>query len=259
MVSLKYDGITNPCADVFLDDENSMTAFKYCDSIRSICLPKGYLDKVFCDRNEFCLTDSCENLILESDSCSQDICWKGEKISRKRKNTTEWESHSNGCADYQCDKTIGPIQWSMCNNTNQHKFMCINDGCLLRDQMWSVEISFEGIKEYELNRTEVKAQIEALTGLEITDVGIELGDDAYVLNVIVIVDDEDTGKIIVDAVIEMDRSENCKYGTLCQSTSASLVVNAMSFSNTVSIHSNIFNNGFVLLLFWVVVFSIRSM
>jgi len=192
-------------------------------------------------------------------TCLKGVYDDGKIVQVKNKKAKDWESLTNNCTEYRCDEDNGLVAWSMCNNTNQHKFMCINDGCLLRDQKWSVEISFDGIKEYELNRTEVKVQIEALTGLDITDVGIELGDDAYVLNVIVIVDDEDTGKIIVDAVIEMDRSENCKYGSLCQSTSASLVLNEMDLSSAVSIHcNNIFSNSLVLLLFWVIVLSIRS-
>jgi len=256
LTSIEYDGVTNPCAD-FNVIGDTISAFKGCKSIKSICLPKGYLDGVFCARYEFCRTDSCENLNLYSDHCYEETCWNGTVVNGKRSNATEWEFHSNGCADYQCHRQLGPIQWRMCNNTKQHKFMCMNDGCLLRDQMFSVEISFKGVKEYELNRTEVKAQIEALTGLEIEDVGVELGEDAYVLNVIVIVDDENTGNIIVDAVVDMERGDNCQYGSLCQSTSARLVVNAMNLSSAMSVHNTMIIAP-VMLLFCLIISFITN-
>jgi len=131
------------------------------------------------------------------------------------------------CVEYGCDVVAGPVQWSMCNSTKEWKYMCMNGGCLRRDQDISVEIDLDRVMAGDINMADLLQDLKDLTKLtDIKDVGLELGDQAYVIRVIVVVDSEEVGQVIVDAINNMDKT-NCKYGTLCRSTYARLNVNPM--------------------------------
>jgi len=77
----------------------------------------------------------------------------------------------------------------------------MNDGCLLRDEMYSVEIDLEGLRASDIDIEEVIADLEKLSGISGIKVGYELGDHATVLRVVVIVDSEETGTKIAEALI----------------------------------------------------------
>ena len=42
----------------------------------------------------------------------------------KRDNSTEWESKSNACYEYQCHNDSGAIYWKECNNTDNTERVC---------------------------------------------------------------------------------------------------------------------------------------
>jgi len=86
----------------------------------------------------------------------------------------------------------------------------VNGGCLLRNQAWSVEIDMRGIQASDMNTTEVIVEINTLTGLDIQEVGLEIGDEAYIIHVVLIIKDQETGLKIVDAVKEKKESFESK-------------------------------------------------
>jgi len=218
--SIKYTGISNPCADI-----ESYDALEGCDSMQYICVPVGYSDSKFCNSNYFCRTDSCEELHFDGNHCYEEVCKDGKKVLEKRENATQWELKRTGCVECQCNNDVGKVQWSMCNSTSEHIFMCTNDGCLVRNQEYLVLIAFGNIQATDMDMAEILLQIKALTNMNVLKVGIELGDQAYVLRVVLVVDDKETGTVIVQAVENMDRGKSCEYGTLCRSKSAELLIN----------------------------------
>jgi len=222
LVSVTYEGNLNPCTDSDVAD----VAFEGCDSMSYVCLSSKYTDKQFCNRTDFCLSDSCKDFHLYSDHCSHEVCKSGEKVMEDRANATEWVKRSNGCVDCQCNKTTGRVQYSRCKGSagEGKSFMCVNDGCLIRDQVYSIEIEFASIIAIDVNTSELKVEIEALTGVEVTNVGLEINEQAYVIHVVVIVEDEASGNTIVDAVNKMEKGEECQYKTLCNSGAARLIV-----------------------------------
>jgi len=97
---------------------------------------------------------------------------------------------------------------------------CINDGCLPLKEM-RVEIDCINLYASDVNMTELKVEIESLAHVEGIDAGIELGDDGLVLRVIVLIDDETIGQMIVDAINVGDKSD---YKALKRLTTARLKI-----------------------------------
>jgi len=209
------------------------TAFNGCDSLHHICVPKGFFGYSFCGRDDFCGTDSCEDLHFYADHCYEETCLLGDVIEIKRKNATEYEEQQHACVDYACDIDVGPVAWSMCNSTETQRFMCSNGGCLrfgTSDVRVEIDVQ-DGVFAGDVNLVSLYDDLESLTNEHVLDVGIELRDDAYVIHVVVIVDDENSGTIVVNAVNNLDKGENCEYGVLCRTSTARLVTLEISEAN----------------------------
>jgi len=248
LVSMSYEGLFNPCPVSYYGKglnnpymDNFTGVFEGCDSFRHVCVPLNYKSNgdFFCGTEFFCLADSCEDLNFTFTTCSFEFCYAGDKITEKSTDTLRWERHSSACVDYLCKDEGGFMVDVKCLSTNEHKFICTNDGCLLRDQLYSVEIDFDNLMEMDVNLGEITMEIEALTGIDELKVGVELDEDAYVVHVVVLVDDENVGEIIVDAVNNMDRSESCSYGTVCMSKFAKLIVKPLEISEAITKHTTI--------------------
>jgi len=220
LTSVKYDGTLNPCIE-----NTFFETFGETENMGHVCLPPNYKDTTFCRRTDFCSSDSCD-VQFSGDRCYEETCKNGKRVFEKRKNATKWEDLNlmTACAEFQCHNELGPVQWSMCNCTNSERFMCTNDGCILEEFDLFVEILLQNVQASDMNLTQVTAEIKDLTKINVKDVGYELGDNAYVVRIIIVIEDEDDGTLIAEAVNNMEKNEKCKYGLLCQSSSARMTV-----------------------------------
>jgi len=221
LTSVQYDGTLNPCIE-----DGFFETFGEIENMGHVCLPPNYKDTTFCKRTDFCLAASCEDLHFSADRCHEDTCENGKQISGKRKNATKWEELNlmTACAEFQCHDELGPIQWSVCNCTETERYMCTNDGCMLEDFDLYVEIVVQGLQASDMNLTRVTSEIKELTKVNVREVGYELGDNAFVVRIIVLIDDEDDGAVITESVNNLDKKEKCKFDVLCKSSSARMTV-----------------------------------
>lgn len=207
------------------------SVFDGCDSLHYICASRDYLDTSFCGRDDVCKTDSCADLHLDGDHCYEETCWLGEVVTQKRKNATEYEERLHACVDFLCDNDVGPVTKSTCSGTEQQRYMCANDGCLPFGEETRVEIVVEaGVFAGDVNMSSLHLQVETLTGVEGIEIGLELSDDAYVLQVIVLVDDEEAATNVAEAVNNLDKGESCQYGVICRAKRIHLVTSPSSTS-----------------------------
>jgi len=196
----------------------------------------NYQDEFFCDRDDFCRTDSCESLHFEGDHCYEDGCYKGDLVSLKRKNASAWENQVHACVEYLCDNELGPMIEVVCKNTKDKRYVCMNDGCLVMPGGYRVEIDIntQYIDEFKIDTLD--EQIEKLTGENNIQVGVQSVDEPYVIRVVVLVEDENSGNTIVKAVNGIDKSEGCTHGTLCRSRNARLISEPLELSGGISKH-----------------------
>jgi len=189
-----------------------------CDSLHHICVGVGFFNDLFCGRTEFCETDSCEALTLDGNHCYEESCYRGEVVQQKRANATEYEEKLHACVDYICDINLGPVTRSMCNSTLQQRRICQNDGCLAFGSEIRVEVSVEsGIFAGDVDLDQLNIQVASLTGVQNFNVGIELDSQAFVVRVVVIVQQNEDADAVYDAVQSIDKGEGCEYGILCRS------------------------------------------
>jgi len=221
-------------------DPGTYGPFRDCDSIHHICVPLNYDDFLFCSRQDYCKTDSCDSLVFISTKCYEESCIFGEKAMVERKNITEWEKRSDACLEFTCDDSIGPIVHPVCKSTEEIKYICSNDGCLKRNQTYSVEIDFDNLFAGDVSLNDISIEIKTLTGISV-DVGLEINDDAYVVHVVVLIEDEESGQTIVDSVNNMKKDENCRYRILCRTKTARLIViSSLDLSDSRTKHETMF-------------------
>jgi len=228
--SIDYRGLRNPC------DKVKNHTLEGCPNLKIICLDKQFddYDAAFCGSLDICWGSSVDDINLQSNACIEEFCYNGFKILRERDNATQWRKKSNACVDFECDAVAGPVQWSMCNKTESANFMCMNDGCILRDQPIVVEIDMDNIQASEFDVDLLIIEIKACTGVEVTKVGYELGDQAFVVRVVVVIEDEDTGNTIANAVNKLDKGEDCQFPTLCRSKVARVIVKSLELSSAMT-------------------------
>ena len=89
---------------------------------------------------------------------------------------------------------------------------------------WTIEIDVAEVVSIELNTTEVINTISTLTGIDSSDiiVGIETDEQGQVLRLVLYVREEEQANVIVDIVQNLDKGDDCSYGTLCHTTSIRL-------------------------------------
>jgi len=178
--------------------------FAGCDNLKFVCVPSSYDDDSFCGVNSFCKHDSCESIV--NNQCYENpVCSNGTITMDKRKNATDWESKSNGCYEYQCDRDKGPIYWKQCNNSGSMERVCENDQCIEKYQTsLYVEIGVEDIDVGSLNMTELRKTLSSLTNVEESKLKIQadVNDKGEVVHIKIMVDDETTANTIKDKINE---------------------------------------------------------
>jgi len=254
---VSYLGYTDPFS--FSDYSSGRSAFGNCDGLRKLCVPKGYIGTAggFCGRTDFCITDSCEDFHLDENHCYEETCWFGDPLMKKRKNATEWDERLHACVDFVCNNDVGPLAWSMCNSTEKQRRMCANDGCLPFDSQTRVEIDInDGYFAGDVNMSKLHVTMKSYSGNDKVEVGLELNDRAYVVRVIVLVDDDKTGQNIIKAVEDLDKSEKCQSGVLCEAKMVRLVTMSLDLSGTNSNHGS--TASFIIMMFVLVMIIVMK-
>jgi len=230
--NVSYSGTKNPCVS------GSTDVFEGCTSLVAIAVPPDYSEDLFCESANVCEIDAPEHLHLASNACVEEYCLYGFKNVRERDNYTKWKSRSNACVEFECDGVFGQVMWSMCNSTEEHPFMCTNDGCNERKEPVSVEIDMEGLNASDFSLSAIAEEIAKISGVDIKNVGYELGDSASIVRVVVVIEDEQTAQLVASAVNNLDKDkcrdfvcsdseEECK-GYICRSKTARVVVRSVS-------------------------------
>jgi len=227
----------------------SGSAFEGCDSLHQICVPIGYRSSEFCARSDYCMTDSCSDIHLSGDHCYEDTCLNGKLVVQKRQNATEYEEQLHACVDFICDNNIGATARSMCSSTKQQRYMCMNDGCLAFGTETRVEIDVgSDLFAGDVDMQQLDSEVSSLTDDEnVMKVGLELSDNAYVVQIIVLVEDEYIAEKIVEAVQKIDH-DNCEQDILCRSKDAKLIATPLIISDGKMNHPGIMLTTLIVLL-----------
>ena len=104
----------------------------------------------------------------------------------------------------------------------QNTELCVNDECVdnktLSDGKWRIEIEIDNLQANKLIVSDLVDKIVELTGFDEDDitVGVEIDENGKVINIVIIVDDEETAKIVVEAINGIDKGGECEYGVLCK-------------------------------------------
>jgi len=199
--SVNYLGLNDPN-----ETQSSGSIFQGCDQLRFVCLPLDYNSTSFCGIEEFCKHEACGSFL--GNHCFEPICSDGIISERMRENATAWESKSNGCYEFQCLKDRGAVYWKQCKETEE---VCENDRCITaesanEEDVFKVEIDVSGINVANLNMSEIQNAISILTDIETDSIRIraEVNDRDIVVHIIVIVDDEQSAKIISKSINDLD-------------------------------------------------------
>jgi len=196
--NLKVVSYFGECDPGWYDSDH---AFEGCDKLHHVCVPRKFCTGVFCGRVDVCSTDSCESLQFDIDHCLEYSCLDGDLVVRERKNSIDWEKRSNACVDYICDDKVGDVLRTVCKSDQEHRYVCMNDGCLeLETDRVRVEINVENVRIDEFDSIAVVEYIKGvLTDVDIP-VELELDDDGYIMTIIIPVDDEPTGLAVARMV-----------------------------------------------------------
>ena len=152
----------------------------------------------------------CEFIQFDvSQHCYEERCFKGAVTPVLSKNAPEWEGRTDACVEYKCDdESKRDIMISACVEKNGQRQMCINDMCKPVDSSLSVYINVDdGMNAADFTSDELAETIRKSTGIDVNTVGIELGDDGKVVRVIVFVDNEQSARMIVDVMNNLDKTK----------------------------------------------------
>jgi len=73
--------------------------------------------------------DGYDELAKFENHCFEVVCNGTGWVLQKRQNATNWESQTDGCRQYQCSNTDGPVSWSLCNSTRSVGNRCVDGEC----------------------------------------------------------------------------------------------------------------------------------
>ena len=195
-----------------LDLKISATYIFYgCNQLRFVCLPSDYVNESFCELNSsrFCKHESCESF-LHNQCYHYPVCNADGNITiAKRKNATEWESKSNGCYQYQCLNSSGPVYWRQCNSTSETERVCEDGNCIIvepeKEEFYLVDIEVDGINVTNLNMTDIINTISNLTNIDADDIRIRIypNDKDEIISICVIVNDKTKAENITKSINEL--------------------------------------------------------
>jgi len=217
LMSVSYLGTNNP--------GSSSNIFSTCPALSFVCVPSSYASNYFCGLTGFCKSSSCEKLQKENNQCFEVSCSGTEFGVRKREIADLWENQTNGCIKYECDNESGLLQWGTCGSSTDEE-VCLNDTCVNKNSIeagkWQVEIKIKETEASLVNTSDILSSISKLSNVDIDQVIIatEINEFGQVVKIIAYVNDEQTAKVIVEAVNELPADDDCGYGVLCRKTDA---------------------------------------
>jgi len=223
---------------VFYQGNVDMTGFIFYfqSDYLEVCVSPEYQSDMFGDKS---VTSDTENCKLFRSLFNQ--CWKGalvdgEIVPSMLKNASNWKKQTNGCIMHECDNATGPVQWSLCNSTNEEVKMCVAGKCVNNEttekpSRVSVEIELAvAVNVSDMNTTEILEVISTEFGVDTSGMSVawETDEEGHITHVIVYVDDEETAYVLADKIDTMDKGDDCRYGILCKSKTAQVTVDPMS-------------------------------
>jgi len=210
--------------------------FSSCNSLKTVCVPSDYVNGSFFGMDISRKSSSSDDLHSMYSSCFDVTCSSTGFVVRERYEALLWNSQTNDCVEYQCNNQSGFISWKMCNNTKDDEFYCMDEKCVQKEKVeehkWEITIEIEETDAVELNTTDIMEQISKLSGIDIEKltVGIDLNDEGQVISIIVYVDEEDSMKMIVEAVEDIPESGECEHGILCYKKTVHVKTHSLSLS-----------------------------
>jgi len=202
----------------------SDTGLFYSD-VKNVCVSPDYAFSKLGDKNVTNDSTVCQEFQSQFNHCfkaTYDV-ESGTLKQEKKKDAIEWESRTNGCAEYQCDNENGKMSWSLCNNS-----ICLAGKCEDKDKLeekgWVVEMEIDPIEVVKVVVEDIAKDIDRLTGVGEGNVkvGVETDSKGNIVRVLAYIDNYDTAKVVADAVDGLDKGEGCDYGVLCRVTSVHL-------------------------------------
>jgi len=191
---------------------STSNAFYRCNALETVCVSPDYSYSSFCNIPVTRNSDLCQQFEKEFNNCYKGFYDdNGAIIEEKRKNATEWEGMSNGCAVYRCDNSTGKLSWSLCNSSDGIDLVCFEGECQEKDSNgetgWAVEVDVEPTEWTEVNYTNIFDEI----GFDDSEVriGLETDNNGNVIRVIIYCDDAEIAKIIVSIIEEIEQSSEC--------------------------------------------------
>ena len=186
--------------------------------LESVCVPSDYNSTTFCG------VEVTSDTLCQTFQSSLNHCFKaelnddGEFIQRMWKNATEYEEQSNDCVEYKCVNSSGPT-WSVkCSSSDGISRTCVNNQCLEKETFMegTVSIVIEIEDDLDVNEVNISLLLDALSeegvSLDLTKVGYESDSKGNIVQIILIVDDEETVNAVLVAIESIKTKEECSNG-----------------------------------------------
>jgi len=232
LLSVFYQGSTTISTNIF-SGSNALT---------TVCVSPDYKDKSF-GGVDVTTSTSCNTFQSKFNHCYAGIFINGEFEETLRKNASDLENQQSECFEYHCDNETGAIMWSKCNSTVNNARICVDDRCTTEDdtpddKKFAVELKITNMTIEELNITAFAEALSNISGIppDAITLGVEVGDDGYVISVWAYFDDEESANNLAEAYADMDKGEGCAIDTLCKVQSARVVVLGLDVEASASIH-----------------------
>jgi len=157
-----------------------------------VCVPPYYSSGKFCGLNTTSNDTTCIVFQNKFDNCCKGAFINDTVVQQKRRNATEWERLSSGCATYVCHNESGLIAWSECNSTEDVTKMCTSGMCTEKKKSVSnkvvVDVELDGgVLVNEVNASYLQEWISAQSGIEVKDFsfGWETDENGRIVHVFV--------------------------------------------------------------------------
>jgi len=234
---------------VFYEGNTPITtsnAFSDCYSLSRVCVPPDYdSTKSFCGRMPTPTLEPCASFRTGFDHCYKYSYKNGAFVRTQRQNATEYEKRTDGCEEFHCINSTGPVHWSLCNSTDEITRMCTSDRiCTVTENRtksgWDVEIEVDSLDPDDVNSTDIVTMISNMTGVNSSDLSVsyEVDNHGNVVRIIIHVSSQEGADAVYDAIDNMPKGSGCNYSPLCFATRVH-VIDWENLSGAFSIHNSI--------------------
>ena len=196
-----YNGTNDPC-------RGNKLFSSFPDSVAFLCVSEDYEhNSSFCGVSNLLRSNECQDLFEGHHPCSIVV----NRTVQKKADVILWENKSAGCLEYYCDNNTGLRVRSLCSSNEETLFVCVNDTCIdyiELNEKQKVEIDFEGLNITDWNTTEAVDRISDMSGVDPDEFQIMIKFDeenAQVVQIIVLVDSEETAKRVSQAITKCQK------------------------------------------------------